>query len=204
MMMRRTCTALGALLLLGGAPAAKPTDLTCLTPIGPTDSAASLVKRYGSNARIETYGGSAGESWRVLILFPDNPKRRLEVSFWDDQPGQKMTQVSRVMAISPAHWRIAGVKLGDDWQKIAEANALPFRFQGFGNRNGGGVVDSLNGGKLASWPGGCQPFFWLTRPKGGSVPSRLMEPTALMSNDPALQGQRVKIHAMGFAVPKPQ
>lgn len=207
MQISRILAATGLVVLVGAAAVAKrpgvPTDLTCMTPVKPTDSAASLVERFGSAARIESYD-KFNSKWQVVILFPDNPKFRLEISFWDDQPGQRMTHVSRVLALSPAHWRLAGVGSGDDWQKIAQVNGRPFQFQGYGNPDGGGAVDSMSGGTLAQLPGGCMPFFWLTRPSSASMPSRLLEPASLMSNDPALRNQHLKIHGVGYMVPMPR
>lgn len=196
---RRFLVALAALPLLGATPVATqpglPAALTCTDPVKPLDSAASLLVRLGANARIETYQDEYGDVDRIVLLWPDDPAQRLEVTFWDEG----LTQVARVMAVSQSRWRVVGLGNGDDWLKVAAINGRAFEFGGYGRSDSGGSIHSFKGGKLELLPGGCVPVIWLAKP-AARTPA-LMVTKVLMSNDPALRGQHLTIDGIGYVVP---
>lgn len=197
--------------LLGAAPVTPvaqrpgiPTALTCSSPVKPTDTAASLLDRFGSNARIESYEDEYGEIERGVVLWPGYPAQRLEVEFWDNQPGEGLTQVSRVMATGSSRWRVMGLGIGDDWQSISRVNGRGFQFDGFGYSSSGGTVSLLNGGKLSALPGGCRTIIWLATASGAKASGRLAEAARIGSDEPALRGARLTIHGIGIGLPLPR
>ena len=132
-----------------GSPAT-PRELTCSDPVGPGDTVASLKRRFGKDAREETLGGPEGSEFPGLVLWPDDPSRRLEVFFVEEGAAT----VSSVRVGENSQWRVAGLALGDPLAKVREANGAPFTFLGFG-WDYGGYVGGFADGRLGSLPGGC-------------------------------------------------
>lgn len=132
-----------------------PGALTCQGPIRPGDTAASLKARYGAAAEVVTVDGPEGQPTQVLMLWGQDKRLRMEVRFWDDA----MTRLAAVQPYADSQWTIAGLAVGDPYQKVEKLNGRPFRFSGF-DWDYGGYVTALGGGKLAELPG------------GGAAPSR--------------------------------
>lgn len=126
-----------------------PGALTCQGPIRPGDTAASLKARYGAAAEVVTVDGPEGQPTQVLMLWGQDKRLRMEVRFWDDA----MTRLAAVQPYADSQWTIAGLAVGDPYQKVEKLNGRPFRFSGF-DWDYGGYVTALGGGKLAELPGG--------------------------------------------------
>ncbi|MEQ1496141.1 MAG: hypothetical protein ABL912_10345 [Novosphingobium sp.] len=138
-----------ALPLLGAAPAFKP--LTCASPVQKGDTAASLKKRYGANARTMRLHVAEGEMATGMALWPKDPKRRVEV-FFEDRPTKRVATVR--IDRRGSLWRLGGVGVGSRLADVVLVNGGPVNVGGFGWDYGGGV--DARGGKLARWPGGCR------------------------------------------------
>lgn len=138
-----------ALPLLGAAPALKP--LTCASPVMKGDTVASLKKRYGTNARTMRLHVAEGEMTTGMALWPNDPKRRVEV-FFSESPGKRVetVRVDRKGSV----WRLGGVGVGSKLAVVVAVNGGPVNVGGFGWDYGGGV--DARGGRLAKWPGGCR------------------------------------------------
>lgn len=142
-----------ALPLAAAAPANGPATrpLTCATPVKKGDTAAALKQRYGTQVRAMKIHAAEGEMVDGMALWPNDPRRRIDV-FFSEGPG-KQVETIRITGEKSA-WRIGGLGIGSNLDAVLKANGRPVRIGGFGWDYGGGV--DPRGGKLAKWPGGCR------------------------------------------------
>lgn len=186
------------------APAAElalptPGALTCQGPIRPGDTAASLKARYGAAAEVVTVDGPEGQPTQVLMLWGQDKRLRMEVRFWDDA----MTRLAAVQPYADSQWTIAGLAVGDPYQKVEKLNGRPFRFSGF-DWDYGGYVTTLGGGKLAALPGGCSVSIRLALPEGESAPDRMLGDRTLSSRDRALRQLKPLVDELSLGWPAPK
>ncbi len=144
-----------ALMLTGAARAEQALpregEAGCASPVAANDTAASLKKRFGAEAKITRVSGAEGESLKALALFPKDPARRIEIIFSDD----KLTTVSGYrLPEQGGKWTVAGLAPGADVATVEAANGKPFEVSGF-DWDYGGYIEDFHGGKLAKLPGGC-------------------------------------------------
>ncbi len=87
------------------------------------------------------------------ILFPNDPKRRLEV-MWVNDAGR--SDISVIAINGKSQWSAPkGLKLGIPLAALEKANGRPFKLSGFGADGTAGVA-GWEGGALSSLPGGCK------------------------------------------------
>lgn len=143
-------------LMLASAARAEPAvpregEATCASPVAAADTAASLKKRFGADARITHVPGAEGEKLKALVLFDKDPARRIEVIFSDD----KLTKASGYrLPEEGGKWTVVGLAPGMDVAAVEAANGAPFEVSGF-DWDYGGYIEDFHGGKLANLPGGC-------------------------------------------------
>jgi len=128
--------------------------ITCNEPIAPDASEAKVAAVFGAdNVTWTQVDGPAGSKLNASVLFPQDPKRRLEV-LWQSDDTRTGT---RLVAINGKSSWIApkGVKLGLTPAALQRINGRPFTLRGFGGDHGGEVTD-WQGGALATLPGGCR------------------------------------------------
>jgi hypothetical protein len=178
----------------GDAEPAPTTELTCSDPVGPRDTAASLQERYGDQARAETLHGPEGIEFPGLVLWPDDPARRIEVVFAEE--GQRT--VSSVDLSGMSAFRVAGLAIGDPLARANAANGKPFKLWGF-SWDYGGYVSDLEGGKLAALPGGCRVVMRVDPHEDAEVPDALVGEVELSSDDPRLEAAGVTIEELSLA-----
>ncbi len=176
------------------AEPAKATELTCSGPIEAGDTATSLQQRFPGQARWETLAGAEGAEYPGLVLWPDNPARRIEVVFSDE--GQRT--VSSVAVTGASRWRVVGLAIGDPLARANEANGKPFKLWGF-SWDYGGYVSDLGGGQLASLPGGCRVIVRLAPRDGAELPDALVGDKEVPSDDPRLEAAGVTIEELTLA-----
>ena len=61
-----------------------------------------------------------------VVLWPNDPKRRVEVVFADE--GRRSVSFAQLMGT--AAWRVAGLAVGDPLGQVLEANGRPFELWG--------------------------------------------------------------------------
>jgi hypothetical protein len=131
--------------------------ITCSSPVAASDSAKSLIQRYGQEAVIEDNLSTGVEdiTYRGLVLLPRSADWRIEVAFTDET----MSRVARLTLRNSAktsHWNVAGVTIGSTLAEVQKINGKPFLVHGFDSDFSGFVV-SWKGGKLdGRLPGGCR------------------------------------------------
>lgn len=180
--------AAAAAALVGAAPAVRP--LTCASPVLKTDSAASLKKRFGANARVMKIHVAEGEMERGLALWPDDPRRRIDVFF--DDPAMRKIGTIRIIGVGSV-WRIGQLGIGSRLGQVVAANGRAVSVSGFGWDYGGGV--NAEGGRLARWPGGCRIGLTMDIGPDVSEPSNSVMGDGIMlrSTDPQLKAVRPRV-----------
>jgi hypothetical protein len=113
-----------------------------------------LAIKYDSrNITFGQVDGPEGSKIPGTILFPNDPKRRLEV-LWANDAGRSETSVIAINGKS--QWSAPkGLKLGLALAALEKANGKPFKVSGFGADGTAGVA-GWEGGALSSIPGGCK------------------------------------------------
>src|SRR6185312_7869023 len=107
-----------------------PLHFDCNGPITPRMSAAAILAQFGKDARRETLRGAQGAPARAVVLYPDDPSRRLEIAFWDDA----QTAVESVTAgPGGAAWTgPLGLHAGSSLAEVVAANGREIVLSGFG------------------------------------------------------------------------
>ena len=139
-------------------PAPKPATagnvLTCGGVFGKDSTHLKLAIKYDSrNVVFGDVDGPDGAKIKASILFPNDPKRRLEVVWNNDSSRSDMS----VIAINGKSQWVApkGLRLGLSLPALEKANGRPFKVGGFG-ADGSASVAGWEGGALSALPGGCR------------------------------------------------
>lgn len=98
--------------------------------------------------------GAEGETYRGIVLFPDDPQRRAYLYFDDEKT---LGGLSTVRIRDPgSQWSLEnGLRVGMLLKDVVAVNGKPIKFHGL-DWDYGGIVTSLEGGKLARR---CRGFF---------------------------------------------
>lgn len=115
-----------------------------------TTTRLELETRFGkANVRVETFDGAeGGGSYPVLVIFPDDPKKRLELVQDADNPDAPITELR--ISDAASQWHDANsLRPGMTLAELVALNGAPVSFYGLGWDYGGAVQD-WHGGKLAN------------------------------------------------------
>ncbi len=123
-------------------------NILCDGPFAKTVSHDALVKAFGAR-NVVAQGAAAGGP---TILFPNDPKRRLEVT-WRDAAARR--RAAAIVIEAQSTWRARGFRIGDSLAQVEKVNGKPFRLSGFEGEYAGAARD-WQGGKLDKLTGGCQ------------------------------------------------
>ena len=118
--------------------------------LGPLTTRLQLEARFGkSNVREETFDGPEGDgSYQVLVIFPDDPRKRLELVQDADNPDAPIVELRISGPASQWHGR-DGLRPGMSLAELVALNGAPISFYGLG-WDYGGTVQDWHGGKLAN------------------------------------------------------
>jgi len=87
------------------------------------------------------------------VLYPDDPKARLEF-VWSDEKARRRPTLIR--ATDQSAWATAnGIRIGTALTEIEQMNGKPFKLSGFDWDYGGRVTDWQDGKLSKPQPGGC-------------------------------------------------
>jgi hypothetical protein len=113
-----------------------------------------LAMKFDSrNVAFDDVDGPDGSKIKASVLYPNDPKRRLEV-VWNNDVAR--TDVSVISINGKSQWTAPkALKLGLPIAVLQKLNGKPFKLGGFGT-DGSGSVTGWNGGALSSLPGGCK------------------------------------------------
>jgi hypothetical protein len=174
------------------APSPKPRNptpanvVTC-TGLFAKDSSHVKLAEFFQTQNIE-YGqvaGSGGGALNATILFPKDPKRRLEV-LWQNEAAR--SDIATVAITGQSQWKgPQGLRLGLALAALEKLNGKPFKLAGFDQPDGARALDWM-GGALANLPGGCQ--VGLTLVPDRKAAANLVAAAAgkeVLSSDPAVR-----------------
>lgn len=131
------------------APARPALNILCDGPFAKDASHDRLAKAFGARNVVAQGAGQSGGS---TVLFPNDPQRRLEVT-WRDPAARR--RPATIIVEAQSTWRARGFRLGDPLARVEKTNGKPFRLAGFVGESGGAARD-WQGGKLDKLSGGCQ------------------------------------------------
>lgn len=146
-----------------------------------------LAIKYDSrNIVFGDVDGPDGSKIKASILFPSDPRRRLEV-LWNNEGSRSDTSI---IAINGKSQWVApkGLKLGMPLAAVEKLNGKPFKIGGFG-ADGQASVLGWEGGALSSLPGGCKVGLRLAADSKAPPDARsaVTGDKQLLSNDASLR-----------------
>ena len=128
--------------------------IACSGVFAKDSSHLKLATRFDSrNVAFTEVEGPEGSRLMASVLFPKDPKRRLEV-LWDNEAARSDTAL--IVINGQSTWTAPkGLRLGLALPALEKLNGKPFRLSGFDQPNGGSAID-WDGGALDKLPGGCR------------------------------------------------
>ncbi|MEL1250750.1 hypothetical protein [Aurantiacibacter gilvus] len=170
------------------------TELTCTYPVGSEDTVETLRARYGDSVQVAELAGPEGETLPGVILWPEDPERRIEVAF----TSERRDRVDFVRANAPSLWSVRNLRNGDSITRVQGINGAPFEFYGFGWDAGGNVSD-FRGGEFERI-GPCRVIMVLAYDYPVSQPPRsLVGDKPIMSDHPDIDELLVYVDEIGLA-----
>jgi len=167
-------------------PRGPATEVACTGVFVKDSSHLKLATKYDSrNIVFGKVNGSDATTIDASVLFPNDPKRRLEV-LWNNEADRSETSVIAINGKS--QWTAPkGLKLGLAIAALEKANGRPFKLTGF-DSDGAASVVGWEGGALATLPGGCKIGIRLfADPKAPEkARSAVAGDNELLSNDPKM------------------
>jgi hypothetical protein len=167
--------------------------VTCNGVFAKDSTHLKLAAKYDSrNVVFGEVDGPDGTRINASILFPNDPKRRLEV-LWNDEASRGDTSVIAINGKS--QWTAPkGLKLGTTIAALEKANGRPFKLGGFG-ADGLASVLGWEGGALSSLPGDCKVGVRLAIDSKASQAARsaVASDKEYLSNNPAVAAVKPSI-----------
>jgi len=135
-------------------PAAPPRAVACSGAFAKDSSHLKLATAYRSeNVVFTEVEASEGKKLMASVLFPKDPKRRLEV-WWENEASRTGTHL--IVINGHSTWTAPkGLKIGLQLAALERLNGKSFKLKGFGDGNVGSVSD-WQGGAMESLNGGCK------------------------------------------------
>jgi hypothetical protein len=136
------------------SPAQPARAVTCGGAFAKDSSHLKLATAYKpENIVFTEVDASEGKKLMATVLFPKDPKRRLEV-WWDNETSRSGTYL--IVINGQSTWTAPkGLKLGLQIAQLERLNGKPFKLKGFGSGSEASVSD-WQGGALESIAGGCK------------------------------------------------
>ena len=135
-------------------PAQAAQVIACNGPFGKDSSHVKLAAAYkAENVDSTEMDPGDGKKLMITVLFPKDPKRRLEV-WWQDEDNRSGTYL--IVLNGQSTWTAPkGLRLGFQFPAVEKLNGKPFKIKGF-NNDGVGTVSDWQGGAFEQLPGGCR------------------------------------------------
>lgn len=182
--------------------AARAQTLSCDGPFGKDTSQIRLAQTFGNdNVVFTTVDGPEGSKLNASVLFPKDPKRRVEV-LWHEE--DKRSRPSTIVINGSSTWVAPkGIRIGTPLAEIEKQNGKPFKLSGFDWDNGGAVTD-WDGGALDSLPGGCRiGMRFAPDPKAPKEPrAKVVGDAEFASSDPNMRAVKPKVSELLIGYPQ--
>jgi hypothetical protein len=175
-----------------GGGGAQPRQIACNGPFAKDSSHIRLAQVFGAqNVEFTEVDGPDNSKLMASVLFPKDPKRRLEV-LWENNATRTSTQL--IVINGQSAWSAPqGLRLGLQIAALEKLNRKPFKLTGFGAD--GSTVADWQGGALASLPGGCKLGLRLVMDQRAPEEARtkLADAKELLSSDAGVRAVRASI-----------
>ena len=127
-------------------PVAVPESWELPGDLGPLTTRLQLDARFGkANVREESFPGAEGiGSYPALVVFPDDPRKRLELVLDADNPDAPIREL-RVPSDDSLWHDASGLRTGMTLAELVELNGAPVSFYGL-QWDYGGTVQDWHGG----------------------------------------------------------
>jgi hypothetical protein len=172
--------------------AANTHTVACNGPFSKDSSNLKLAMVFDSKNVTFTDVDVNGTKVGASILFPKDPKRRLEI--WWNNPGSR-SDTYLILINGQSTWTApGGMKLGMTLAELEKLNHKPFKLKGFDKDNNATVSD-WDGGALATLAGGCKSGVTL-QPDPKASPdaiSALPADKEFTSDDPLMRELKPKV-----------
>jgi hypothetical protein len=138
--------------------------VNCAGPFARNATHAQLEAAFGAKNVVYTQvDGPEGSKLNASVVFPEDPKRRLEV-LWHDEAAR--ARPSGIVITGASQWSAPrAVKLGLPLAEVEKRNGKPFKLSGFGTDYGGSVTD-WEAGNLDKLGGVCRMGIRFSADKG--------------------------------------
>jgi hypothetical protein len=136
-----------------GSALANTHVVTCSGIFGKDSSHLKLAMTFESkNITFTDVDADGGAKVQATVLFPKDPKRRLEV-WWSNPAARSETHL--IVIGGQSTWIApGGMHLGLTLAQLEKLNQKPFKLKGF-NKDNVAAVSGWDGGALTDLPGGC-------------------------------------------------
>ena len=128
-----------------GTPAKQNVEYVLPGDFAPDTTVETLRKRFGdAQVKVGNVPGAEGETFKGVILFPDDSTRRAYLYFQDEQA---LRGLSLVRVFEPdTRWHLDnGIAMGMTLDELAKRNGRPIEYTGLGWDYGGTVTDLHDG-----------------------------------------------------------
>src|SRR5215831_14431304 len=183
-----------ALALLAGplwAQQRTPTTVVaCSGTFAKDSSHLELTTAFNSkNVTFADVEAADGTKVPASILFPNDPKRRLEV-WWSDRIHR--SDIHLIVIGGKSTWTApGGLRLGQTLEQVEKLNHKAFKLKGF-DKDGIATGSDWDGGALATVAGGCKPGISLRADAKASAEKigALSADEEYSSSDPAIRAAK--------------
>lgn len=177
--------------------------LSCAGPLAADASHAKLLATFGDKAVVfREVEGAEGEKIGATILFPDDPKKRIEL-FWADEAHRSGLASAHP---GPANRAAApnGVRPGMSLVEVETLNGRPFELSGFGWDYGGFVTDWKGGALAKPAAGGCVVSVRFGLPTDTDVvAAKVAGDGNFSSRDPRMRKAKPVVEGLALGWPQP-
>jgi hypothetical protein len=133
---------------------AQPRAVACDGAFAKDSTHLKLATVFNSqNVVFTEVDGPDGSKLMASVLFPKDPKRRLEV-WWQNEAARAETYL--IVINGQSTWTAPkGLRLGLQLAALEKLNGKPFKLTGF-DKDSSSAISDWDGGALAQLPGGCK------------------------------------------------
>lgn len=176
-----------------------PQTLACEGAFAKDSTHERVVQAFGKqNVVFQTVPGPEGTKLKATVVYPKDPKRRLEITWWDEK-GRK--RPSNIAARDPSTWATSnGIKVGSTLAAVEALNGKPFKLSGF-DWDYGGRVTNWQGGKLAG-PCHLTLMFGQAENAPEANAQKVLGDQEFLSNDPNMRAVKPTVFEVAIGYPK--
>jgi hypothetical protein len=175
------------------APTTGTHVVACSGTFAKDSSAVELATAFNSkNVTFADVEAADGTKVPASILFPNDPKRRLEV-WWSDRTHR--SDIHLIVIGGQSTWTAPdGLRLGQTLEQVEKLNHKPFKLKGF-DKDGIATVSDWDGGTVATLAGGCNAGVSLRADPKASAEKigALSADKEYSSSDPAIRATKPTI-----------